>query len=190
MAIPTFSFGREVYSDETSTVEVDGFTLTATIYHDDSHCAPWEAEDGHGPVSDWRSVGYRGHPAKSPGERPLCADRGSARFYDFAEACRIALREGWGTLDGRRENETDRAYAARAAEEDFKRLRRWCTDEWYYVGIAVTVERADVRLTGRYDHAVWGIESDCGSYLNEVAADLAEEAMSAAREKLAELAEI
>lgn len=76
-------------------IERDGFTLRATIDHDSDYGTPWDDEDGHGPVSDWTKR------AKLPGELVLCEDdRGSRRFYDFAEACRMALRDGWGWLPG------------------------------------------------------------------------------------------
>lgn len=54
--------------------------------------APWEEHDGHGPVTDWESR------AKEPGELVLNESRGRRRFYDFAEACRMARRDGWGFL--------------------------------------------------------------------------------------------
>jgi hypothetical protein len=87
---------------DNDTIEEAGATFRVTFPYDDSSDAPWEREDGHGPVSDWRNgrYTYTGRPSKAPGERPLCSDGGSARFYDFAEACRIARRDGWGWLPG------------------------------------------------------------------------------------------
>lgn len=82
---------------------------------------------------------------------------------------------------------TPRQYAAGAAMADFKRLRDWINDQWQYVGVAVTIEREDVQLTGPYDHALWGIESDSGEYLTEVANENLEQALEAAREKVAAL---
>lgn len=82
---------------------IGGFEFSARIECDDSAGAPWQEECGHGPVSDWRRKGWNGHYAKAPGELLLCDDnpsglRGnsSARFYDYQEACRIALRDNWG----------------------------------------------------------------------------------------------
>ena len=83
------------------TIEIDGRTFNVTIEPDSSHGAPWEEEDGHGPVSEWT------RRDKRPGERVLCEDRGSRRYYDFAEACRIARRDGWGWLPGQLEIVTD-----------------------------------------------------------------------------------
>ena len=53
--------------------------------------------------------------------------------------------------------------------------------------MCVTVSKDGVKLTGRYDHALRGIESDCTGYLEEVAGELAEEAVDAAKAKLATL---
>jgi hypothetical protein len=68
----------------------DGREFVARFYYDDSHDAPWEREDGHGPVTGWE------RRDKRPGEWIINEDRGSRRFYDAQEAQRIALRDGWG----------------------------------------------------------------------------------------------
>lgn len=73
-------------------LEHDGFALSLSIEHDDTARQPWRDEDGHGPVTDWE------RRDKRPGELVLCHDHDSYLFYDFAEACRIALRDGWGFL--------------------------------------------------------------------------------------------
>lgn len=193
---------------------------------DDSGESPWDSCDGHGDVSDWT------RRDKAPGELVLNDDRGAKRFYDFAGACRIARRDGWGSLPGEvqtqkiwgrwhawvdgqvrlirpknglgqyrpyrrlvekrfhsvdadinkaistvyakyRATMTARQYAAAAAMRDYEYLRRWCNDQWYYVGVVV----APIDENGPdWDCAesVWGIESDCDSCHQEVAQDLAE----------------
>ena len=180
MTAPAFDFGRWACAGDRCTVERDGFTLTATLHADPDHDAPWDNEDGHGPVSGWR----RGRD-KQPGERVLSSDRGSYRFYDFAEAVKLARRDGWGTPGD--EGLTPGAKAARAAEADFERLRAWCADDWYYVGVSVTVEREGVQLVSDYQCALWGVETDAPDYLGEVAEELAPEALNAARAQLAAL---
>lgn len=180
------TFGRYVVSGDTISAEVDGFEITATLHHDEDAEAPWEREDGHGPVTDWT------RRSKAPGEIILSTDRESHRFYDFAEACAIARRDGWGVAGGRKDGESARAYAARAALADFRALRAWANDEWHYVGVAVTVERDGIALTGPYDFALWGIESNYpgsdNDYLAEVAEQFAPEALDAARAKAADIA--
>lgn len=183
-----FAFAPAVDDGDACTITAEGFNLTAKISRDDSADPPWAAEDGHGPVSDWRPMGSHGHAPKRPGERVLHEERGgSARFYDFAEAVKIARRDGWDCEPFGQGTPGERA--VRAAESDFKRLKAWCEDDWFYVGVSVTVERAGVALVGEYEHALWSVESDCGDHIAEVAADLAAEAVEAARAKMAALCE-
>src|SRR5690606_5719725 len=70
-------------------ITLNGLTFSVSLEYDYVHRAPWEECDGHGPVSDWTSRD------KLPGERVLRHDRGSYRYYDVAEATRIAKRDGW-----------------------------------------------------------------------------------------------
>lgn len=167
--------GFDLTHSATSRVERDGFTLTATAHPDPDHAPPWEEYDGHGIVSDWTTR------EPNEGERILSRDRGkwgAARYYDFAATVELARKDGWGP-----------GTPEEAAEADFARLRDWCNDNWWYVGVAVTVERLGVPLTGPYDHALWGIESDARAYLAQVAEDLSGEALKAAKAKLAQLCE-
>lgn len=157
------------------TASVDGFTINARLVRDDDHKAPWEEFDNYGPVSDWT------RRAKLPSERILCQDRESRRYYDVAGAMDRAKRDGWdappyGTG-------TKGEQAARAVEDDFKRLKAWCDNEWCYVGVVLSVSRNGVTLD---DHAasLWGIESDCQDYLLDVANELADEALEAAKATL------
>jgi hypothetical protein len=72
------------------TFTLEGVDYVAEVHHDSDMGAPWEAHDGHGPVSDWTTR------AKRPGEMILNSDRDSHRYYDFAAAVRIARAESWG----------------------------------------------------------------------------------------------
>lgn len=189
--------------------EIDGRRFRATAPRDDHMGAPWEEHDGHGPVSEWTSRD------KAPGELVLAEGRHSKRFYDFAEACRIARRDGWGFLPGELVTKQDgatwtayvrdkrgahlfeaqagevnaaigavyaahratmspRAYAAGAARRDFEFLRRWCNDDWFWVGVVVEELDEDDEPTGE-EESVWGIESDSRDYLEATARELAEE---------------
>lgn len=214
------------YVGETIECERNGLRFVATLYHDGSD-APWERDDGHGPVSDWTTRD------KAPGELELHSVSRSKLYYDFAEACRIARRDGWGAPMYREDVErganglarvksqwfigrelhsavsdwtdslndaysqnriamratmTARQYAAAAAWDDFERLRRWCNDQWCYVGVAVVAYAGDVKLTGDFDAAIWGIESDAGDYLTDTAIELLDECEARAREVAAAIA--
>ena len=87
-----------VCEGETIDFEHNGKHYVATIERHDDAGAPWDEHDGHGPVSDWTTR------AKLPGEFVLSEDGSSKRFYDFADACRIARRDGWGYLPGKLEH--------------------------------------------------------------------------------------
>lgn len=196
---------EEFYDGETFEFEHNGVAYVATIERDDCHGAPWEEEDGHGDVSEWTTRD------KLPGEMVLNEDGRSKRFYDFAGACKIARRDGWGFLPGalkyekradcwharcegfngkehistdvnraisavykeHRESMTPRAYAAGAAMADYDRLRRWCADQWCYIGVVVR-RAGDCKCCGETE-SLWGIESDAGEYVREVATELAEQ---------------
>ncbi|HFL6170874.1 TPA: hypothetical protein ACG4NJ_002218 [Pseudomonas aeruginosa] len=139
--------------------------------------APWEMADGHGPVSDWENRDhYRG--GKRPGELILsksdrCNRDGRYRFYDFAEACRIALRDGWDAAPYNDGTETKRQQAARAARADFEYLRAWCNDEWRYVGVVVTLLDPQGEKT-EVSESLWGVET-LGDHHHETARQLADE---------------
>jgi len=67
----------------------------------------------------------------------------------------------------------------------------WKNDEWFYCGIAVTVSKDGVELLQKCESALWGIECNYpdsdNAYLLEVANEQLDEALTAARAKLAKL---
>lgn len=172
-------FGSYVADGDAITCKVKGFTVTAHVVQDTNHGAPWDEEDGHGPVSEWTSR------AKRPGERVLHEDHGSKRYYDVQEATAIAMRDGW---DAEPYGGTKGQKAARAVEADFQNLRAWCRDEWSYVGIVLSVSKAGVELDG-HAASLWGIAANCGDngYLQDVANELLSEALSVGRKAVAKL---
>ena len=158
---------RTIYDGDT--IELDGRSFTVKFPDDDFGRTPWEDDDGAGIVTDWTSRD------KAPGERVLNTDGGSKRYYDFAGTLAKAKRDGWGLADaekaalarelGREPSKAE--IAVKAVERDFNRMRRWCNDQWRYVGVVVTDDE-----TGEHD-SLWDIESDCDEYLAEVAHELA-----------------
>jgi hypothetical protein len=71
-------------------IEQGGHRFRVNIERDDDNEPPWENSDGHGVVSEWTTRDKR------PGERVLCSDRHSKRYYDVHETMKIAKRDGWG----------------------------------------------------------------------------------------------
>lgn len=164
------------------TIEHGGFTFSVELLPDDCMRAPWEAHDGHGPVSDWRPVNYAGRVPTAPGERVLHKDGRGGLVYDAAEAQRIAMRDGWGIADKVRADmvrklgrePTKREIAAAAVEADYWRLRRYCEGDWHWTTLRVVLLDSDGEETER-DAYLGGIESDSGDYFDEVARELAGE---------------
>lgn len=111
--------------------------IVVAIADDDTTGEPWKEHDGHGPVSDWTSR------PKRPGERVLHTDGGSYRYYDVAEATKIAKRDSWGPM---LEGMTADQSIALAVDADFNNLQRWCNDEWRWVGVVVAIYAGETRL--------------------------------------------
>lgn len=74
-------------------------------------------------------------------------------------------------------------------------MEAWKNAEWFYCGVAVRVSFDGLELTGEFDNAVWSIEcnypqlddSHPNTYLTEVANDLLGEALTQAKQKLADV---
>ena len=155
-----------------------GRQFEVSLFEDDCSDAPWERDDGHGPV---RFI--RDSEPLAKGETVLCdMDRG--RFvYNFGQALLIASRDRWGlaldeltrltqTLGKKPSKGQIRAAAVRA---DMNHLRAWCRNDWCYVGVCVNIIGVDGEPAGgQFDNALWGVESS-GDYWREVARDLADE---------------
>lgn len=160
----------------TYTIEDEtGRRYQVDLYEDDNTPPPWDREDGHGPVTGWVSRD------KLPGELVLSEEgrtyyNKSRRYYDYAEACRIALRDGWGVQDPA--GKTKRQIAAQAAREDFERLRAWCNGDWRYIGVEVTPYPTDDNPEPR-SASLWGIESDADDYIAQVVGELIDECKGA-----------
>lgn len=159
-------------------IEKNGLRFRIHIVDDSDHGAPWKECDGHGVVSDWVTRD------KKPGERVLHTDGRSKRFYDVQASMVIAKRDGWGVGAARKEQcerilgrpLTVAETAMEAVAADFEHLRRWCTDQWRYVGVCVEqIDEDDQPLTDKYDHACWGMESDDDEGLKQAANEYIDE---------------
>lgn len=145
-------------------LEHKGRLFNVEIVRDEDMGPPWKEHDGHGIISDWTKR------PKGPRELVLWrASGGACIYYDVDETLKIAKRDSWGP-----------GTPAEAARADYERMRGWCNDEWYWVGVVVTLLKADDDAPDGYFEtkhgaSLWGIESDAGEYLNEVAKELAEQ---------------
>jgi len=114
-------------------------------------------------------------------------DEAKAELLERLAVPRVVRRSARGqpgietvTIPGRDRNKplTRGEIAAEAVRRDFEFLQGWCDDDWRYIGVVVVhvphgVDAASVKID--YAHALWGIESDAGEYMFEVATGLAGE---------------
>lgn len=178
------AFGAYVCCGDTISCNVDGLEITATIIHDEDSGPPWEETDMHGEVSEWTSR------LKRPGERVLCSDKSSNRFYDYAGAIKRAKSEGWDTEPYGTGTKGERA--VRAVEESLDVLKAWCENKWHWCGVVLSVSKNSVVLQSNAA-AIWSV--DCNypgsdnSFLTEAANALLDEAIAAGKETLKSLCE-
>lgn len=153
-------------SIQSTDYEHEGHTITINWFYDQDMGPPWEEHDGHGIVSEWKHSHH-----KAPGERILCSDRGSHRFYDWQGTMMKARAEGWGLHDddkaamerGMGRAMTKGEIIAEAVRRDYEYLRRWCNDQWHWVGYMIEVTDPDgyaVYFTSDLVDSLWGIDSD------------------------------
>ena len=149
-------------------------------------------------LSDWTARD------KHAGEVVLSTDFSLKRYYDIEASMKIARRDGWGLReedrarllaglrrttfavrceDGRfRLQEqcgpwkplTRGEITAEAVRLDLEHLRRWCSDQWQWVGVVVELLDDEGEPVGAVSDSLWGIESEADDYLREVAQDIAD----------------
>ncbi|WP_213303496.1 hypothetical protein [Paraburkholderia sacchari] len=191
-----------MYTGQEFDIEAGGYPFRVRVEADEFMGAPWEEHDGHGVVSGWTTRD------KHPGEIVLCMDRRSRRYYDVQASMKIARRDGWGLCDedraalikslaapgivmrgpnrgmyrpGRAPSKplTRGEITAEAVRRDFGYLRRWCNDDWHWVGVVVELLDGDGEVVddrvGNISDSLWGIESEADDTLREAAQGLAEE---------------
>lgn len=164
------------------TIVIGDRTFSVELVPDDTFREPWKEHDGCGIVSDWRQANYTGYVPTEPGERILWQDgryfgQQSALVYDWAGTIAKAKRDGWGVSDGVHaamirelgREPTAKEITAHAVLQDFDRLRAYCSGEWCYVGVVVTDDASGEAAS------LWGVESDCDAYINDIARDLCDE---------------
>lgn len=160
----------------------DGWYVEFKSEYDQDASPPWEECDGHGPVSSSKHYPFSWgtKPPKRSGERLLYWNDGWYRLYDFAEAMKIANRDGWGLnpdelakLTARLGHTPTKGQITEAAvENDFQYLKDWCDDKWHYIGVIVTLHDAEGKEQD--ERSLWCVE-DRGDYYQTVASELADE---------------
>lgn len=143
---------------DSETYEYRGHAIRIDIHHDEHMGPPWEEHDGHGIVSDWE------HRDKRPGEWILYSDGRSKRFYDVTETLKRAKADGWGL--GEEENAkltkrlghkpTNKEVIAESVRQDFEYLRRWCNDDWVWLGYTTEIETPEGNTVS--GDSCWGFD--------------------------------
>lgn len=155
-----------------------GYQFRVTARHDDAAEAPWDGEDGHGPVSGWAARDKR------PGERVLCQSHGPRRYYDIEGATALAKKDDWGlsvpklrALAAELGREPTRGeVAAAAVEADYDYLKAWCDNQWEYVVAHVELLDVDGAPVDDFDEYLGGVQagySDEDAYHAELVHDMA-----------------
>lgn len=145
--------------------EVGGRLFLVQVEQDDISAPPWKEFDGHGPVrwhDNGRSNNWSRKPSKRAGEREL----GDHCLYDWREATKIALRDGWGMSPHRRPPDWDtlsaRQKARLAVEADYEFLKAWCEEDWVYACVWVKYFDPDTEMDedteALHDECVGGVE--------------------------------
>ena len=155
-----------------------GITFKVHTERDDDHDAPWEDGDGRGIVTDWlgsyglREVvanDYDGHTLRLLGRE----EYGRARYFDMTATRSKALDEGWGLSDEDRaklpDGYTDEQLLDAIVEKEYEHCEGWACDDWQYIGVIVSLPGTGIEAS------LWGIESNAGEYLTEVARELADQ---------------
>lgn len=157
-------------SVDKETFEYKGRTFRLEVDQDECIGPPWKESDGHGPVSEWTCRDKR------PGEWVLCKDGRSKRYYDFAEAMRIAKKDCWDAKPYGVGSKGEQAY--RAVKEDFEYLRGWCNDQWTYAVLHVTLLGEDGEWQS--DSHLGGVEwyYTVSDYIMGTAKELADELLA------------
>lgn len=167
---PTEANKMNDYVFRTEEITVNGIDYIVEYSNDDCFREPWNEFDGHGEVSEWTTRD------KKPEELVLASDRGFKRYYDFAGACKTALKDGWShasVLD----TDTPKQRASKAAKADYEYLKAFCMGDWSY--ICILVRRADDCPCCGDSESLGGIEYGYGideSHIdNEIIPDLISE---------------
>ena len=148
-----------------------GQAFRVTFEQDDCMAEPWREHDGHGVVSGWT------RDSKRPYEMLLSENHGMKRYYNFKASVARARNEGWNTEPYTFKTAGEQAH--HAAMADFKHLKAWCDDEWWWSHLKVVLLDTDGEEMDEYVDYLGGVEdgyySDQHSRAIQCAQEMAEE---------------
>lgn len=146
---------RAAYAGEEITTLPNGWKIKVAFEYDSDSGPPWKECDGHGVIYETRSR------EDHMDNWILNSERGWYRYYAWKASLELAVKDGWGCPP------YDTSTAMDAVKSDYEFLRRWCNDEWWYVGMIVTL--LDEDDTELHEESCWGFDSDSIDYLCEQA---------------------
>lgn len=129
-----------------------GWSLKFDIQYDDSCRTPWGDCDGMGVIKECRD-----HPGEAYSDWILNSEYRCYIYYDWKATLKEAIRDRWDAKPYR--VCTKREQAMRAMRSTYDYLRRWCENDWYYVGCIVTLYDENEDEVG--EESCWGFESCC-----------------------------
>lgn len=131
----------------------NGWYYVVKFQYDDTHETPWDWDDCHGVV-----IPLRGRCSLEDWQLDWTMGDCDGWLYDRDASLAKAIKEGWNAPPYH-----EPGGAMRAVKADFDYLRRWCNDDWRYVGLIVELYDEDERLID--EHSCWGYESFSMDYL-------------------------
>jgi hypothetical protein len=144
---------------EFKNIEVQGLRFSVKVSQDDIQ-RPWEWSEGHGPVRPAHGK------SKQPHERWLSNNW----LYDWNGALKKAKEEGWGARVMPM-GLTPNQQLEYVVQQDFDYLRAWCTDDWCYSALEVTLLK-----DSSYSDSLGGVEYwhyKPNPYADDIAKELA-----------------
>lgn len=164
------------YEGEEEHILANGWKIKFKIQYDTDHEPPWEDCDGMGVVTNW----IHGVCDEEKYGWELCSDHYAHRYFDWRATLPIAIKEGWDAPPYGVGTKQERAMRAMRKTCDF--LRRWCNDDWWYVGLIVTLY--DENGEELDEDSCWGFESEgADDYITEQMRDWAARLIVKARKK-------
>lgn len=146
------------YEGEEITELPNGWKIKVAFQYDQDSGPPWKDCDGMGVIEE---CCYRPGEYGEYDDWILNSDRGWYRYYDWKATLPEAMRDGWNTKPYNFHSTHEQAMAAMRSTYEF--LRRWCNDDWWYVGMIVTLlDENDDELD---EESCWGYESESIDYL-------------------------
>lgn len=143
------------YDGEEITELPNGWKIKVKFQHDEDYGPPWKEHDGHGETYETR------YSEDHMDDWCLNSERYNYRYYDWKATLPKAIKECWDAAPYGVGTKQERAM--RAMKADCDALRRWCDDDWWWVGMIVTLlDENDEELD---EESCWGYESNCIDYL-------------------------